>query len=97
MAGPRTLEEKFGGRARDQPGFDPVDFRHDGRQLLPGYFVRVRVPLASEPGMLLVPDRAIGSDQSGRYVLVAGKDDVVELRRGDRISEARLSTTKRTT
>ena len=30
--------------------------------------------------MLLVPDRAIGSDQSGRYLLVAGKDDVVEQR-----------------
>ena len=30
--------------------------------------------------MLLVPDRAIGSDQGGRYVLVAGKDDVVEQR-----------------
>ena len=31
-------------------------------------------------GQLLVPDRAIGSDQSGRYLLVAGKDDVVEQR-----------------
>src|SRR5205085_9304459 len=51
------------------------------RALLPGYFVRVRVPLAPEPDMLLVPDRAIGSDQGGRYVLVAGKDDVVEQRR----------------
>ncbi|HMF66178.1 MAG TPA: efflux RND transporter periplasmic adaptor subunit, partial [Phyllobacterium sp.] len=51
------------------------------RQLLPGYFVRVRVPLFEEPGMLLVPDRAISSDQSGRYVLVAGKDDVVEQRK----------------
>jgi hypothetical protein len=30
--------------------------------------------------MLLVPDRAIGSDQRGRYLLVAGKDDVVEER-----------------
>ena len=30
--------------------------------------------------MLLVPDSAIGSDQSGRYVLVAGKDDIVEQR-----------------
>jgi RND family efflux transporter MFP subunit len=48
--------------------------------LLPGYFVRVRVPLGEQPGMLLVPDRAIGSDQSGQYVLVAGKDDVVEQR-----------------
>ncbi|HET9537827.1 MAG TPA: efflux RND transporter periplasmic adaptor subunit, partial [Mesorhizobium sp.] len=50
------------------------------RRLLPGYFVRVRVPLGDEPDTLLVPDRAIGSDQSGRYVLVAGKDDVVEQR-----------------
>jgi RND family efflux transporter MFP subunit len=48
--------------------------------LLPGYFVRVRVPLGEQPDMLLVPDRAIGSDQSGQYVLVAGKDDVVEQR-----------------
>jgi multidrug efflux pump subunit AcrA (membrane-fusion protein) len=40
----------------------------------------VRVPLGEQPDMLLVPDRAIGSDQSGHYVLVAGKDDVVEQR-----------------
>jgi RND family efflux transporter MFP subunit len=53
---------------------------NEGRPLLPGYFVRVRVPLGEEPDMLLVPDRAIGSDQSGRYVLVTGKDDVVEQR-----------------
>ncbi|TIN05961.1 efflux RND transporter periplasmic adaptor subunit [Mesorhizobium sp.] len=53
---------------------------NEGRELLPGYFVRVRVPLGVEPDMLLVPDRAIGSDQKGRYVLVAGKDDVVEQR-----------------
>jgi RND family efflux transporter MFP subunit len=51
-----------------------------GDALLPGYFVRVRVPLGEQPDMLLVPDRAIGSDQSGQYVLVAGKDDVVEQR-----------------
>ena len=30
---------------------------------------------------LLVPDVALGSDQSGRYVLVASKDDVVEQRK----------------
>ena len=65
---------------------------NDDRALLPGYFVRVRVPLAEEPDMLLVPDRAIGSDQSGRYVLVAGKDDVVEQRRS---RSASLSATLR--
>jgi len=53
---------------------------NQGRPLLPGYFVRVRVPLGEEPDTLLVPDRAIGADQGGRYVLVAGKDDVVEQR-----------------
>ena len=53
---------------------------NEDRALLPGYFVRVRVPLGEEPDMLLVPDRALGSDQRGRYVLVAGKDDVVEQR-----------------
>jgi RND family efflux transporter MFP subunit len=65
------------------------------RALLPGYFVRVRVPLAAQPDMLLVPDRAIGADQSGRYVLVAGTDDVVEQRTvtiGQLVGELRVIT-----
>jgi RND family efflux transporter MFP subunit len=52
-----------------------------GRELLPGYFVRVRVPLGEPAEMLLAPDRAIGSDQAGRYVLVVGNDNVVEQRK----------------
>ena len=51
------------------------------RVLLPGYYVRVRVPLAQQEGVLLVPDVALGSDQSGRYVLVVNKDNVVEQRK----------------
>lgn len=65
------------------------------RQLLPGYFVRVRVPLFEEPNMMLVPDRAIGSDQSGRYVLVARNDNVVEQRTvqiGQLVGELRVIT-----
>src|SRR6185437_3236949 len=34
------------------------------RVLLPGYFVRVRVPLDQQQGALLVPDVALGSDQA---------------------------------
>jgi RND family efflux transporter MFP subunit len=49
------------------------------RTLLPGYFVRVRIPSPPEPA-LLVSDTAIGSDQGGRYVLVVNKDNVVEQR-----------------
>jgi RND family efflux transporter MFP subunit len=52
------------------------------RILLPGYFVRVRIPSRPQPA-LLVPDIALGSDQGGRYVLVVNKDNMVEQRRVD--------------
>jgi membrane fusion protein, multidrug efflux system len=56
-------------------------FPNRQRALLPGYFVRVRVPLQHLGGKaLLVPDAALGTDQSGRYLLVVGKDNVVEQR-----------------
>jgi RND family efflux transporter MFP subunit len=51
------------------------------RVLLPGYYVRVRVPLDEQQGALLVPDVALGSDQSGRYLLVVNSDNVVEQRK----------------
>jgi RND family efflux transporter MFP subunit len=51
------------------------------RVLLPGYFVRVRIPLGEPTSELLVPDVALGSDQVGTYVLVVDKDNVVEQRR----------------
>lgn len=51
------------------------------RVLLPGYFVRVRIPLGQPQSALLVPDMAIGSDQAGTYVLVVNSDNVVEQRR----------------
>lgn len=50
------------------------------RVLLPGYFVRVRIPESTQDA-LFVPDVAIGSDQGGRYVLVVNKDNVVEQRK----------------
>jgi multidrug efflux pump subunit AcrA (membrane-fusion protein) len=48
---------------------------------LPGLFVRIRVPVETQDNALLVPDTALGSDQSGRYVLVVNKDNVVEQRK----------------
>jgi RND family efflux transporter MFP subunit len=53
---------------------------NSNRTLLPGYFVRVRVPGKPTPA-LLVPDLALGSDQGGRYVLVVNQDNVVEQRK----------------
>ena len=51
------------------------------RVLLPGYYVRVRVPFDQQQNALLVPDVALGSDQSGRYVLVVNSENVVEQRK----------------
>jgi RND family efflux transporter MFP subunit len=51
------------------------------RVLLPGYYVRVRVPFDRQETALLVPDVALGSDQSGRYVLVVNGDNIVEQRK----------------
>lgn len=47
--------------------------------LLPGLFVRIRIPSQPRPA-LLVPDAALGSDQGGRYVLVVNKASEVEQR-----------------
>lgn len=54
--------------------------KNPDRALLPGYFVRVRIPGPPRSAML-VPETAVGSDQAGRYVLVVGKDDIVEQRK----------------
>jgi len=51
------------------------------RVLLPGFFVRIRVPLDQQQNALLVPDVALGSDQAGRYVLVVNGENVVEQRK----------------
>lgn len=50
------------------------------RVLLPGLFVRVRLPLQRDVPSLLVPDGALGASQAGRYLLVVNAQDVVEQR-----------------
>jgi len=48
------------------------------RALLPGFFVRMRLPMGRvDRNALLVPDRALQTDQGGRYLLVLDSDDVV--------------------
>jgi RND family efflux transporter MFP subunit len=53
---------------------------NESRLLLPGFFTRVRVPL-QETQALLVPSVALGSDQSGRYVLTVNGQNTVEQRK----------------
>ena len=49
-------------------------------KLFPGLFARIRLPSAVREDALLVSERAIGTDLGGRYLLVVGADDIVELR-----------------
>jgi RND family efflux transporter MFP subunit len=56
-------------------------FDNPDRTMLPGFFVRVRVPYDQQQDALLVPDIALGSDQAGRYLLVLNADNVVEQRK----------------
>jgi hypothetical protein len=51
------------------------------RDLLPGFFVRIRLPMErGAQASLLVPDRALQEDQGGRFLLAVNKDGVVEKR-----------------
>jgi RND family efflux transporter MFP subunit len=53
--------------------------RNPDRSLLPGFFVRMRLPKGRVlPQAVLVPNRVIQTDQGGRYLLVVNKDDVLE-------------------
>jgi RND family efflux transporter MFP subunit len=60
--------------------------------LLPGYFARVRIPL-DERMALLVPDAALGTGQSGRYLMVVNAENAVEQRNvevGQAVGELRV-------
>jgi RND family efflux transporter MFP subunit len=49
-------------------------------RLLPGMFVRLRIPIDVREKALLVSERALGVDQGGRYLLVVNDKDLVEHR-----------------
>lgn len=55
--------------------------RNQTATLLPGAFVRVRLPMGRTlQSTLVVPDRVLQEDQGGRYLLVVDKDDIVRQR-----------------
>jgi membrane fusion protein (multidrug efflux system) len=68
-------------------------FPNPGGAITPGLFVRVRIPFERREDALLVPERALGADQAGTFLLVLGKDDVVERRAvqpGTEVGELRV-------
>jgi RND family efflux transporter MFP subunit len=58
-------------------------FENEKREIVPGLFVRIRVPVGVQENALLVPERAVGADQGGRYLLVVNDEDVVERHKVD--------------
>ena len=55
-------------------------FSNPGSAIAPGQFVRVRLPIERREDAVCVPSRALGFDQAGEYLLVVGKDNLVERR-----------------
>ena len=55
-------------------------FPNSEAKLLPGMFVRVRIPIEKLDNALLVPDEALGADQGGRYLLVVDDQNKVHKR-----------------
>ncbi len=57
-------------------------FANEGNppRFIPGLFTRLRLPINEAQQALLIDERAIGSDQSGRFVLVVNQENKVEKR-----------------
>ncbi len=52
-------------------------FANNDGSLLPGMFVSIRMGSSNETAMLLVPERAVLTDQNKKYLYVVGKDNKV--------------------
>ena len=50
-------------------------FANEDSKLIPGLFARVRLGAAAETNAVLITDRAVGTDQSKKFVLVVGTDN----------------------
>lgn len=92
---PVRIETMAGGAAPREGHLQLIDNQVDARSgtvrmravfdnrdgsLLPGQFARVRMGAAGRTPALLVNERAVGSDQSKRFVMVVGADNKAEYR-----------------
>jgi RND family efflux transporter MFP subunit len=55
-------------------------FTNADHSLSPGFFARLRIPGSGKYPALLIPDRALGSDQSQKFVFVVNAEKKVEFR-----------------
>ena len=57
-----------------------AEFPNPGKYLRPGHYAKVRGVITERPNAILVSERAIGTDQSGKYVLLVSAESKVEYR-----------------
>jgi len=50
------------------------------KKVLPGMFVRIRVPVGTQPNAVLVEEKAIGTDIGGKYLLIVNSENMVKQR-----------------
>ena len=55
-------------------------FSNADHSLSPGFFARIRIPGSGKYSALLIPDRALGSDQAQKFVYVVNAEKKVEFR-----------------
>jgi multidrug efflux pump subunit AcrA (membrane-fusion protein) len=55
-------------------------FPNPDGHLVPGLFARVRIPVSASRPAILVSERAIGTDQSQKFVLTVASDNTVTYR-----------------
>jgi multidrug efflux system membrane fusion protein len=68
-------------------------FPNPGNVLTPGLFARMKITGSGQYEALLVPDEAVGSDQSQKYVMVVNSENTVEYRQvtlGPRVNGLRV-------
>jgi RND family efflux transporter MFP subunit len=55
-------------------------FPNKSLELIPGLFVRIRVPIGTTENAVLLPERCVAVDQAGRFVMILDDKNVVERR-----------------
>jgi RND family efflux transporter MFP subunit len=55
-------------------------FENKDRKLVSGLFVRIRIPVSKPYEAVLIPERALATDQNIRFVFVVGEDGTAERR-----------------
>lgn len=70
-------------------------FSNEDDALLPGMFTKIQLGSPSEDSLITIPEGAIATDQSRKYVLVVGDGDIAtyrEVKLGDAVGSERIVT-----